>query len=214
MNFVRHSNLEGKHALLGASRYQWLNDDEEAVLKRMRSSYATDIGTILHAVAADRIRYGFKLSNGEKKSVLLELLKNNIPEIVASALEFDFIFENLKQYVNDAIGYMMKPEVVLYYSDYCFGTTDAIQYSEKNKFLRIHDLKTGTTPAHMEQLYIYEALFCLEYGIKPYEIEAECRIYQGGEIIFARPTVEDITPVMEKIISLSKFLETNNEREE
>lgn len=213
MNFVRHSNLEGKHALLGASRYQWLNDDEEAVMKRIRSAYATELGTVLHEIAADRIRYGFKLSKGEKKSVMLELLKNGIPEMVVSALDFDYIFDNLQLYVNDAIGFMMKPEVVLYYSDYCFGTTDAIQYSEKNKFLRIHDLKTGAIPAHMEQLYIYEALFCLEYDIKPYEIETECRIYQGGEIIFANPTVEEITPIMEKIVTLSKFLESN-EREE
>ena len=29
MNFVKRSNLEGKHALLGASKYHWINYDED-----------------------------------------------------------------------------------------------------------------------------------------------------------------------------------------
>ena len=32
-----------------------------------------------------------------------------------------------------------------------------------NKILRIHDYKSGITPAKMDQLMIYAALFCLEY---------------------------------------------------
>lgn len=39
--------------------------------------------------------------------------------------------------------------------------------------LRIHDLKTGISPVHMDQLLIYAALFCLEYKIKPGSIDTD-----------------------------------------
>lgn len=68
--------------------------------------------------------------------------------------------KTLNAYVNDAIGYKMIPEQILFYSDNCFGTADAIVF--RNGLLRIHDLKTGVIPAHMEQLEVYAALFCLE----------------------------------------------------
>ena len=48
-------------------------------------------------------------------------------------------------YVNDAIGYRMTPEQVLYYSPNVYGTADAIRFYENSRFLRIHDLKTGNT---------------------------------------------------------------------
>ena len=108
-------------------------------------------------------------------------------------------------YVNDAIGFKMKPEQVLYYSDNCFGTADAIMF--RNNLLRIHDLKTGVTRAHMEQLEIYAALFCLEYNKKPSDIDMELRIYQNNEIIVHNPTVEDILPIMDKIITFDKLID-------
>lgn len=70
----------------------------------------------------------------------------------------------------------MSTEVVLYYSDRFFGTADSISF--RNGVLRIHDLKTGKTPVHMDQLMVYAALFCLEYKIKPGDIDFELRIYQ------------------------------------
>ena len=84
-------------------------------------------------------------------------------------------------YVNDAIGFKLRPEQILYYSPNCFGTADAIDL--RGDLLRIHDLKTGKVPAHIEQLMIYAALFCLEYGIKPSDIDTELRIYQGDDIL-------------------------------
>ena len=108
-------------------------------------------------------------------------------------------------YVNDAIGFRMSTEVVLYYSDRFFGTADAISF--RNGFLRIHDLKTGKTAVHMEQLEIYAALFCLEYRVKPGDIEIELRIYQNDEVLYHRPTAEDILPIMDKIVHLNKILE-------
>lgn len=214
MNFNKHSNLEGRHAFLGASKYHWLNDNEVQIIKRLCSQYASSIGTCLHEIARQRIFHGIKLTKHEKKSVIIFLLENGIPRIVIDAIDFDFMFNNLMTYVNDCIGFHMKPEVVLCYSDICFGTADAIQYREKEHQLRIHDLKTGSTPAHMEQLLIYTALFCLEYKIKPYEIDTELRIYQSNEIAVLNPTPEDIVPIMDKIITMNNYIQNNLQLEE
>lgn len=91
----------------------------------------------------------------------------------------------------------MTPEQVLCYSENCFGTADSICF--RDDILRIHDLKTGIVPAHMEQLLIYDALFCLEYRIKPSSIQIENRIYQSDDILIANPAAEDIEPIMDKI---------------
>jgi hypothetical protein len=104
----------------------------------------------------------------------------------------------------------MTPEQVLYYSDNCFGTADSISF--KDELLRIHDLKTGETPAKMDQLRIYASLFCLEYGIKPGEIKIELRIYQSGEVIKEKPEPEDILPIMDKIERFDKILSRLNSK--
>jgi hypothetical protein len=206
MNFNKHFQLEGKHALLSASSWRWLYDDEESLIKRIRSQYSTDIGTILHNVAYKHIKYQIKMNKYDKKNVMLELLSNGIPGYVVDALDFDSMYENLMTYVNDCVGFRMKPEVVLYYSNNFFGTADAIKFDEKEKFLRIHDYKSGVTPAHMEQLLIYAALFCLEYRIKPSEIEVELRIYQNNQIVVHNPAPDEITNVMRTIEKREKFL--------
>ena len=184
MNFNRHSNLEGQHAFLGASKYHWINYDETKVVELYSKFLATQKGTILHDFAAQCIRLGQKLPRSQK---------------------------TLNMYVNDAVGFKMTPEQILYYSENCFGTADAIAF--RNGLLRIHDLKTGTIPAHMEQLEIYAALFCLEYKVKPGEIEMELRLYQGNDIIFLQPTAEDIVPIMDKIISFDKIINKIKEQE-
>lgn len=178
MNFNKHCSLEGKHAFLGASKYHWINYDEEKIAESYSKFQATLKGTVLHDFACQCIQLGQKLPKSQK---------------------------TLNMYVNDAIGFKMKPEQVLYYSDNCFGTADAIIF--RNNMLRIHDLKTGVTKAHMEQLEIYAALFCLEYRKKPGDIGIELRIYQNNEIIVHHPTVEDIVPIMDKIITFDKILE-------
>ena len=105
----------------------------------------------------------------------------------------------------------MSTEVVLFYSKRFFGTADSISF--RNGVLRIHDLKTGKIPAHMEQLEIYAALFCLEYKVKPGDIEMELRIYQNDEILYHNPTAEDILPIMDKIVHLNKILEKMDNEE-
>ncbi len=178
MNFKKHSSLEGKHAFLGASKYHWINYDDDKLIESYSKFQATLNGTILHDFACQCITLGQKLPKSQK---------------------------TLNMYVNDAIGFKMKPEQVLYYSDNCFGTADAIIF--RNNLLRIHDLKTGVTRAHMEQLEIYAALFCLEYNKKPSDIDMELRIYQNNEILVHNPTVEDILPIMDKIITFDKLID-------
>lgn len=184
MNFNKHLNLEGQHAFLGASKYHWINYDNEKVSDAFLKFMAAQKGTRLHAFAAECISLGQKLPRSKK---------------------------TLNMYVNDAIGFGMTPEQVLYYSDNCFGTADAISF--KNDFLRIHDLKTGTIPAHIEQLEIYAALFCLEYKIKPGDIDMELRIYQNDEILYHNPTAEDILPITDKIITFNKIINSIKEQE-
>ena len=108
-------------------------------------------------------------------------------------------------YVNDAIGYHMMPEQVLYYSPYCFGTADTISF--KHNLLRIHDLKTGKGPTHIEQLEIYASIFCLEYDVDINDIEVELRIYQNNKVRVHNPDRTEIVPIMDKIVTSSKLLE-------
>lgn len=202
MIFNDHSKLEGAHALLSPSGYHWINyadDNNDPIFQKIKSQYSTVLGTLVHEYAEKRIKFNMKLTKHDKNDVLFYLLCGGIPEVV---IDIDYIFENLFHYVNDAIGFKMQPEVILYYSDNCFGTADAIRYDERNHFLRIHDLKTGKVPAHIEQLEIYAALFFLEYGVKPKDTDVELRIYQEGNLIVMNPALDDIVPIMDKIITL------------
>ena len=163
--------------------------------------YAQEIGTALHELAEVLIRANVKLKKNDESVVLVHLLKAGIPRNV---IDIDRIYNNFRTYVNDAIGFRMIPEQILYYSDVCFGTADAISF--RQNFLRIHDYKSGTTPAKMEQLLCYAALFCLEYKTKPSSLDGcELRIYQNDEILYHEPTVDQIVPIMDKIISSDKF---------
>lgn len=185
MNFNKHSTLEGQHAFLGASKYHWINYSEDKVAESYSRFLATQKGTQLHEFAAQCIRLGQKLPKSKK---------------------------TLNAYVNDAIGFKMTPEQILFYSDNCFGTADAIAF--RGDLLRIHDLKTGAIPAHMEQLEVYAALFCLEYKVKPADIRIELRLYQSDDILVGNPTVEDIAPIMDKIITFDRIINKIKEQEE
>lgn len=201
-----HSSLEGKHALLSPSKYHWIFDDDEDFEKRFCSSYLAEVGTILHDISRRHIQYGFRIGKNDKRSVTLELLDRGIPSLVIESIDFDSMYENLCTYVNDAISYRMTPEVILYYSDICFGTADSLHHDEKKRILRIHDLKTGVTQAKIEQLYAYTALFFLEYKfIKLSETDIELRIYQKNEVLIDNPTPDVILPIMDKIKHFSEI---------
>lgn len=140
MNFINHSDLTGTHAFLSPSQNAWTNYTDEKLIQRYLSAKAVERGTRLHEFAAEAIELNRKQAGRDTLSL----------------------------YVNDAIGYKMQPEQTLFYSYNCYGTTDTISY--RRNVLRIHDLKTGEVEAHMKQLYIYAALFCLEYGAKVKEL--------------------------------------------
>ena len=172
------------------------------MLDAYRNSWATTIGTLLHAYAADSIRFRERLRKTDMRGVKFDLMRRGIPEY---AIDIRGQFDTLMSYVNDAIGYQMDPEILLYYSDLCFGTTDAIQLC--GDILRIHDLKTGVTTAKMDQLLVYAALFYLEYGYKPEKIRAELRIYQLDEIIVHEPEIDEIREVMDAIVQKDRVLQ-------
>lgn len=190
MNFAKHLNLEGLHAPFSPSKASWLRYSEEKAIDYYRNIKAKNRGTRLHAWVKETIDLGIKQPRSQK---------------------------TLYAYVNDAIGFKMKTEVVLYYSPRFFGTADAISF-RKNKdgryILRIHDLKTGVTPVHMEQLEVYAALFCLEYDIKPGDIDMELRIYQNDEVWIHIPEVDDIAHIMDHIKRLDKALDKVDVEEE
>lgn len=195
---------KGSHAFLGASKYSWLNYDEEGLELAWKRSFAQTMGTSLHELAAGLIENRIKLSSRDTHLVLYHLLEDGIPR---SVINLDTIMANLIPYVADGIGYRMKVEQPLVYSENVFGTADSIIFDDKKSLLRIHDYKSGTTPAHLEQLEIYAALFCLEYEFKPGEIEFELRIYQNGDQLIGNPKANNILPTMERIRKFDKMIE-------
>jgi hypothetical protein len=178
MNFNDHFHLKDQHAFLSPSKYHWLNYDEEKLSNVFQKYQAAKRGTELHELAHKCIELGVKLPRTNK---------------------------TLNMYVNDGIGFKMKTEQPLFYSENCFGTADTISF--RKNFLRIHDYKSGQTPASIKQLYIYAALFCLEYRINPFNIENELRIYQSDQILVDRPNPEEIKFVMDKIVVFDKKIE-------
>lgn len=175
MDFNKHFDLEGKHAFLSASKHHWINYDDDKLDLTFRNALAAQQGTILHEFAAQAIKLGIKLPRNK---------------------------QTINMYVNDAIGFRMTPEQVLFYSYNAFGTADAISF--RKNVLRIHDLKTGVGKCSFHQLEIYVAFFCLEYRVKPTEIEVELRIYQNDDVQTFTPDPDEILAIMEKIVSFDK----------
>ena len=177
MNWKNYSHITG-HAFLSPSRYHWLNYDHDKLVVTYRNHKKAALGTRYHKVASELIKLALRLPNTEA---------------------------SINSFVNDAIGFRMDSEVVLYYSPNCYGTVDAISFHKG--VLRIHDLKTGMSPGAMGQLIIYAGLFCLDYSLKVDELEAVfLRIYQESELIEYHPTVEDIFDVVQKIIESDKIV--------
>lgn len=203
MRWNDHSKLIGTHAFLSASQPGWLKKDAEELIEGKKNSYAQQVGTLLHAYAADSIKYREKLRKPDMKGVKFDLIRKGIPEY---AIDIERIFPTFMNYVNDAIGYRLDPEILLWYSNECYGTADAINID--GKILRIHDLKTGIKPAKMDQLIIYAGLFYLEYGVKPEKVNAELRIYQMDEVLVYEPEIDEIREVMDKIEEQDRVLKT------
>lgn len=180
MHFNNHYELKEDHAFLSPSKSSWVNYTPEKLRNAFLKAKAKERGAKLHKLAAEMILNGVKGMKSKK---------------------------TFYSYVNDVIGFRMTPEQKLVHSRYAYGTADAISFDEKKRFLRIFDLKTGETPAHMTQLMIYAALFCLEYNYDPFTIDVELRIYQFDDISICNPEPEDIKELMIKIRENSEILE-------
>lgn len=178
MKFNSHLGILGHHAFLSASKHHWINYDDEKLVTTYTRYLAIERGTKLHDLANQLITLKVKLPRSKNA---------------------------LNMFVNDAIGFRMASEQPLFYSENAFGTADAISF--RDNMLRIHDLKTGVSRVSMDQLVIYNALFCLEYDVKPENISTELRIYQGDEIIFLNPEPEDVQTVMDKIVKFDIEIE-------
>jgi len=175
MLFNRHLNLVGTHAFLSASNYHWINYDEDKLDRMFMAAQAAKRGSELHAFAHQAIRLGQRLPNSKK---------------------------TLNLYVNDAIGYRMSSEQLLFYSPNAYGTADTIGF--RQMMLRIHDYKSGLTEASVHQLEVYAAFFCLEYRHRPFDIKMEFRIYQNDEVRIYDGDPDTITHIMDRIVMFDK----------
>jgi Protein of unknown function (DUF2800). len=179
MNFNYHPELEGRHAFLSASKSHWVNYDEEKLDRTFLNALAAQKGTAQHNYAAMAIKLGMKQPRTNK---------------------------TICKYVNDAIGFKMTPEQVLFYSLNAFGTADAISF--RDNVLRIHDLKTGSSTTMFRQLEVYAAFFCLEYMVKPHEIEIIMAIYQNDDVKEAIANPVDVANIMERIVIFDERINT------
>lgn len=175
MDWKPYSHLSNTHAFLSASRHHWINYEEDKLVSSFMNYQRVAMGTKIHKFAEDAIKLGVRL-----------------PDTTAT----------LHAFVNDAIGYNLSPEVVLYYSPYAYGTADAIGYDAG--VLRIHDLKTGVTPGSIDQLMVYAAYFLLDYKEKPNSIWL--RIYQNDEIVEYDPSIQEVQDISDKIVAFDKIL--------
>lgn len=176
MLFNTHSNLAGTHALLSASNYHWINYSEEKLVEVVLNKMTARRGTELHEFAHQAIRLGIRLPKVKK---------------------------TLNLYVNDAIGYRMTPEQILFYSNNCYGTADCIAFRRNS--LRIHDLKNGEIDGSVHQLEVYAALFCLEYHFKPTALSAiDLWIYQKDEVRMYEGDPDVITHIMDRIVTFDR----------
>lgn len=178
MRWSKHSTYQGQHSThLSPSKYHWLDYDDDKFERIFVMQRAAQRGSELHDLAAKLIKLGIPLrQNGTTLSL----------------------------YVNDAIGYRMRPEQMLVYSPYAFGQCDAIAF--RKKLLRIHDLKTGASMTSFKQLACYAALFCLEYLENPFDIKIELRIYQNDDFKILIPDPDDIMHIMQRYKYLDKKL--------
>lgn len=216
--FNDHSDLRGRHSLFAPSQSAWLRYDDEKIAEKVRNQYRTTLGTEIHDFAASQIELGHRYSSIRELTkdietymyckymylsndlVVGEYAKKLISHLNTLPKE---VFIAVKTYINDGVGFKMTVEQALVYSEHIFGHADTICF--RNDVLHIHDLKTGANPAHMEQLKTYAALFCLEYGIKPRDINIELRLYQWDGVVTCNPELDELVEIMDKIITSEKI---------
>lgn len=187
ISFTPHPELEGKHALMSPSKYNWVKDDHNQFMRRIDSYFAAQRGTELHELAAKLIEHRIKVRDDQT---------------------------TFGMYVNDAIDFCMSPEVPVKYTDNCFGTIDTVCFRDDLNLLRIHDLKTGVSPANVLQLMIYAAIVCLENKIDPTAISFILRIYQNNTYEEWSPDGTEIKQIAEEILKKNGWVQKRFKQEE
>lgn len=178
MRFNQHSHLAGTHSTLSASNHAWTNYDLDKLEAVYRAKLAAQHGQELHEFAAHCIRLGQRLEDTG---------------------------QTLNTYVNDAIGFRMLPEQVLFYANDAFATVDSI--TDRDDYLRIHDLKTGLIETSFRQLEVYAAYYCLEFRRNPFDLKGiELRIYQSDDVKMLEGDPHVITQIMETIKLFSEHI--------
>lgn len=179
MSFNKNTRLIGQHAFLSPSNYHWLDYPEDKLRRVFFERQQARLGDEYHAYAQRAIE--LKIRQADNGTTL-------------------------SMYINDAIGFRMEAEIPLYYSEDCFGTTDAIGF--RDNVLRISDLKTGRNPASMKQLLIYAGIFFFEYNhvAHPQDVRTILRIYQNDAIVELEPDTAELLLVMSAIKTQAELI--------
>lgn len=208
-HFNKHPEIkDDEHAIFAPSQkfLSRKNLTEEQIYKIVHSIYARQIGTIIHSVAARMIEEKQPVTKAGLRTLIFDALyQAHIPRALIQPDEY---LDTVIPYIKDAIGFGLEPEVrLVYHNRIAHGKADAIRYNPIKGELRIHDLKTGRTPASLDQLIEYAAYFFLEYHVKPADTRVILCIYQNGEIQTGYPTAADIVPIMDNAVTFTKYVQ-------
>ena len=218
---------EPEHALFSPSQPAWINYDAETFRKALANKRRAPLGTELHKWAFIQIELGQKVSSKKEfiKSFRTFIFQkyysdkyglSKFGKIMLKYSTTKFMpVDTVSSYINDAISYKLTPEKKIRFISNpfsensndevnFFGTSDAIKFQDN--MLIIFDLKTGTSPVHIEQLMIYDALFCLNKKVDPLKIAHDLRIYQENDILQATPSGEEIKAFMDKIVLFDSIM--------
>ena len=215
------------HAPFSPSQPAWLRYTDEQLIEAYKNKYRSEIGTEIHEWASLQIILSSKPSGikeverGVKSHIYQKYVMPTSrlydPEFGFELLDrLQFLpgeaYISTKMFITDSIGFRMESELKLTLSDNINGTADAARYYPKENLLRISDLKTGSRPAKIEQVFTYAALYCYEYRLDPLKTNFETRIYQNAEIYIEQPPGEGINDILKNILHKNEVLSKFEER--
>lgn len=215
------SSTSTSHAPFPPSQPSWVRYTDAQVIEAFKNKYRSDIGTEIHEWASHQIILGSKPSGireverGVKTHIyekyMVDTSKTYDPRVGSIFLDHlrylpGEAYLSVKMFVCDSIGFRMESEQKLSVSKVIEGTADAVRFYPKDNLLRISDLKTGSRPAKIEQVFIYAALYCYENRLDPLKTNFEARIYQNGEIYIEQPTGEEIKSLLNTILHINEVV--------
>lgn len=215
------SSTSISHAPFPPSQPAWLKYTDAQAIESYKNKYRTDIGTEIHEWASHQIDLSQKPTGIRE---ILRAVKTHVYEkyMLDTSKCYDpkkgaILLDHLrylpgeallstKLFICDSIGFRMASEQKLSVSNIIEGTADAVRFYPKENLLRVSDLKTGSRPAKIEQVYIYAALYCYENRLDPLKTNFETRIYQNGEIYIEQPDGETIASTLKDILHLNEVI--------